>query len=153
MYYLVNQKMFLEAKLHRRDMVLSFISLILYSLMTDMLAGSILSPSKLMCVCFRFASLSISAENLLCLIFLLIIGRSDALGKIGISYGLGMIVGPFIGGLITERFDEQSAALAAAFGSLLSVLLVFVFIPSNTKAFQAHDSEEKEKIGKIHDLV
>ena len=30
--------------------------------------------------------------------------RADSLGKLGISYGVGMVVGPFVGGLITKNF-------------------------------------------------
>lgn len=30
--------------------------------------------------------------------------RADALGKLGISYGVGMVIGPFIGGLVTKHF-------------------------------------------------
>ena len=30
--------------------------------------------------------------------------RADALGKLGVSYGIGMIVGPFVGGLVNSRF-------------------------------------------------
>ena len=29
--------------------------------------------------------------------------RADALGKLGISYGIGMVVGPFVGGLLTKN--------------------------------------------------
>ena len=28
--------------------------------------------------------------------------RADSLGKLGISYGVGMVVGPFIGGIIAK---------------------------------------------------
>lgn len=62
--------------------------------------------------------------------------RADALGKLGISYGLGMIVGPFLGGFITAAASEEAAAATAAVGSLLSVALVLAFIPSNTKQSQ-----------------
>ena len=30
--------------------------------------------------------------------------RADALGKLGISYGIGMILGPIFGGQITQHF-------------------------------------------------
>lgn len=28
--------------------------------------------------------------------------RADALGKLGLSYGVGMVIGPLVGGLITK---------------------------------------------------
>jgi OCT family organic cation transporter-like MFS transporter 18 len=30
--------------------------------------------------------------------------RAGALGLLGISYGVGMVIGPFIGGLVTKFF-------------------------------------------------
>lgn len=30
--------------------------------------------------------------------------RADALGKLGLSYGVGMVIGPFLGGLVTKFF-------------------------------------------------
>ncbi|CAH1774902.1 unnamed protein product, partial [Owenia fusiformis] len=59
--------------------------------------------------------------------------RADALGKLGLSYGIGMVVGPFIGGLVTKYSSEQTAALVAAAGSVLSILIVLIFIPKQTK--------------------
>ena len=29
--------------------------------------------------------------------------RADALGKLGLSYGVGMVVGPILGGLLTKH--------------------------------------------------
>ena len=36
--------------------------------------------------------------------------RADALGKLSISYGIGMIVGPTIGGKLSIIYSEQFAA-------------------------------------------
>ena len=30
--------------------------------------------------------------------------RVDALGKLGLSYGVGMVIGPVVGGLLTKMF-------------------------------------------------
>jgi len=69
--------------------------------------------------------------------------RSDKLGKLGLSYGIGMIVGPLVGGWLTAYASEQIAAFVAAFGSLLSIVLVMLFIPANTKAMSAELKSEK----------
>ena len=59
--------------------------------------------------------------------------RSDKLGKLGLSYGVGMVIGPMIGGWCTKYASEQVAAFVAAFGSLFSIALVYLFVPSHTK--------------------
>lgn len=59
--------------------------------------------------------------------------RASALGMLGVSYGVGMVIGPFIGGLVTKYFSEQSAAFTAFFGSILSVYLTWLFVPRKTK--------------------
>lgn len=61
-------------------------------------------------------------------------GRADALGKLGVSYAIGMVIGPFVGGLITKNYGEQSAAFFAAFFSFLSIVIALIFIPGNTKS-------------------
>jgi len=55
--------------------------------------------------------------------------RANVLARLGFSYGIGMVVGPTLGGFITSNFSEQTASLFAAFGSLLSIILVITFIP------------------------
>lgn len=59
--------------------------------------------------------------------------RADALGKLGMSYGVGMVIGPFVGGIITKHFGEHFAAFVAAAGSVVSMFLVMRFIPGQTK--------------------
>ena len=75
--------------------------------------------------------------------------RSDKLGKLGLSYGIGMVVGPVIGGWCTTYASEQAAAFVAAAGSLLSIVLVFFLVPSHTKV----TSNAKDKVSQIYLIV
>ncbi|XP_076083439.1 solute carrier family 22 member 18-like [Mytilus galloprovincialis] len=70
--------------------------------------------------------------------------RAGALGMLGLSYGVGMVLGPFIGGLVIKFFSEQSAAYTSFLGSLLSVYLTWQFIPQKTKRIVV-TSEVKEQ--------
>lgn len=72
-------------------------------------------------------------------------GRADALGKLGVSYAIGMVVGPFIGGLITKNYGEQSAAFFAAAFSFLSIFIALLFIPRNTKSL-SKDEKSAENL-------
>lgn len=60
--------------------------------------------------------------------------RAEGLGKLGLSYGLGMVLGPIAGGFITKHLSEQSAALVACFLSIISIISIFIMIPKKTKA-------------------
>ncbi|XP_041361794.1 solute carrier family 22 member 18-like [Gigantopelta aegis] len=68
--------------------------------------------------------------------------RADALGKLGMSYGVGMVIGPLVGGLITKHVSEEFAAFLASAGSLLSIVLVLAFVPKHTKKPEAKVAEE-----------
>lgn len=97
--------------------------------------------------------------------------RAEALGMLGLSYGIGMVIGPFVGGIITKQFElvlflsfskgimtvqlnylfvnhlysEQHAAFVACIGSMVSIVLCVSYIPSATKK-----PESRSKEGKIH---
>ncbi|XP_022106243.1 solute carrier family 22 member 18-like [Acanthaster planci] len=74
--------------------------------------------------------------------------RAESLGRLRMTYGLGMIVGPLIGGQVTKYYSEQHAALVSCLGSLLSVMLVQLFIPVQTKKVAVTKiQEEKSKTG------
>ncbi|XP_047145444.1 solute carrier family 22 member 18 isoform X1 [Hydra vulgaris] len=59
--------------------------------------------------------------------------RAAGIGRLGISYGIGMVVGPLLGGFLTDKFSEQAAAFAAMIGSAAMVVVVFIFVPKHFK--------------------
>ena len=79
--------------------------------------------------------------------------RASALARLGFSYGIGMVVGPTLGGFVTTNFGEHSAALLAAIGSGLSLLLVFLFIPQVKKQHKDGKSQTVIDLKKILGLL
>ncbi|XP_026071328.1 solute carrier family 22 member 18-like [Carassius auratus] len=69
--------------------------------------------------------------------------RADALGKLGLCFGIGMIAGSSLGGTLSTRFGEKFAASFAAVGSFVSLLLVLNFIPKQTKSPPMQESNKK----------
>lgn len=65
--------------------------------------------------------------------------RADALGKLGLSYGVGMVIGPVVGGLITKFQGLEFAAFVAFLGSVLSVCMVMMYVPKQTKKIQVEE--------------
>uniref|UniRef100_A0A3Q3W2D4 Organic cation transporter-like protein 2 n=1 Tax=Mola mola TaxID=94237 RepID=A0A3Q3W2D4_MOLML len=60
--------------------------------------------------------------------------RADALSKMGLCFGFGMITGSTLGGHLNTRYGEKFTALFGAAGSTFTLLLVLKFIPKTTKA-------------------
>ena len=50
-----------------------------------------------------------------------------------------MVLGPLIGGFVTQRYSPRCAALVAAVLSALCVLSVFLFVPPRTKKVAVED--------------
>lgn len=71
--------------------------------------------------------------------------RADALAKLGLCFGVGMITGSTLGGTLSTRFGESFAASFAAVGSFISLLLVLNFIPKHTKAQSAQQQSSKDR--------
>jgi MFS family permease len=64
--------------------------------------------------------------------------RTKALGMMGAIFGLGFIVGPLLGGFVSQQFS-----IAAAFGipavlSFLNAILIFFILPESNNALQKH---------------
>ncbi len=59
--------------------------------------------------------------------------RTRAFGVIGISFGVGFLVGPGISGLLADRYGYPVPAFLAASLSLLSIVLTAAFVPNQAE--------------------
>ncbi|EDV23505.1 uncharacterized protein TRIADDRAFT_27771, partial [Trichoplax adhaerens] len=70
--------------------------------------------------------------------------RPDALGKVGMCFGFGMLVGSVLGGWIQASYGEQTTAMISAFGAVLHVMITMMFIPKNTKMYLGNSEDEQK---------
>lgn len=59
--------------------------------------------------------------------------RPEALGRLGLCFGVGMISGSLLGGTLSTAYGIQCPAVMALVATLLGAILSFTFIPANTK--------------------
>merc|ERR1712106_917257 len=79
--------------------------------------------------------------------------RAAALARLGFSYGIGMVIGPTIGGLVTTNFGEYAAAFLAAAGSSVSLVLVILYVPNIPKQVEPDTNQSVLNIKKIFSLL
>ncbi|CAM9463466.1 unnamed protein product [Lampetra fluviatilis] len=83
--------------------------------------------------------------------------RADALGKIGVLYGVGMISGSMLGGLLTSHYSEETAAFVAAAGCLACCALAVARVPRHTKSpavlLAKGDKDESTGIFNVQKIV
>ncbi|XP_008293098.1 solute carrier family 22 member 18 [Stegastes partitus] len=70
--------------------------------------------------------------------------RADALAKMGLCFGVGMIAGSTLGGQLVKHYGETFTACFGAAGSAFSLLLVLKFIPKSTKVESATSSTKAD---------
>ncbi|XP_019407738.1 PREDICTED: solute carrier family 22 member 18 isoform X3 [Crocodylus porosus] len=59
--------------------------------------------------------------------------RADALGKLGLCFGVGMIIGSSLGGTLATKFGIYFPSYIALVGSLINTVIVMTCIPAHTK--------------------
>ena len=62
------------------------------------------------------------------------------MGKLGLAFSLGVMAGPLFGGFVAEKFGDHMVALSASITSLLSVLMVQIFLPKHTKSLNKQET-------------
>lgn len=64
--------------------------------------------------------------------------RTKKLGLIGAAFGLGFIVGPLLGGIVSSKFSIQAAFLIPAVLSFINTILIFLILPESNLSLQKH---------------
>ncbi|XP_063145423.1 solute carrier family 22 member 18 [Candoia aspera] len=59
--------------------------------------------------------------------------RADALGKLGLCFGIGVILGSSLGGILTTNFGADVPCYVALAGCLTCALMALLCIPAQTK--------------------
>jgi predicted MFS family arabinose efflux permease len=55
--------------------------------------------------------------------------RAAMLGYVGLAYGVGAVVGPSLGGHVSQLTGPKDASWLAAAGSVVSMVSIFLFLP------------------------
>ena len=64
------------------------------------------------------------------------------------SYGLGVVVGPYIGGYLSTHYSEQLASGVAGAGCIVAVAVIWIFVPKSTKRSSSVPTKKEAKDGK-----
>lgn len=64
--------------------------------------------------------------------------RTKKLGMIGSAFGLGFIVGPLLGGIVSSQFSIKAAFMIPAILSLINTFLIFLILPESNLSLKKH---------------
>ncbi|XP_032044659.1 solute carrier family 22 member 18 [Aythya fuligula] len=68
--------------------------------------------------------------------------RADALGKLGLCFGIGIIIGSALGGILSTKFGIFTPIYVGLVGSLINTMIAMVWIPSPAKSKSEHGEAE-----------
>ncbi|NXD11823.1 S22AI protein, partial [Nothocercus nigrocapillus] len=79
--------------------------------------------------------------------------RAGALGKLGLCFGIGIIVGSALGGVLSTRFGIFVPMYVGLVGSLISTVIVMVGIPSPASRKSEHPMTEHSNVFSLHEIL
>ncbi len=78
--------------------------------------------------------------------------RAKAFGLIGAAFGLGFIIGPFLGGILTATNLNLPGLIATTF-AIFNLIIVALILPETYKVKKGLDSLKKRRLNPIIQLV
>lgn len=79
--------------------------------------------------------------------------RTKKMALIGAAFGLGFIVGPFLGGVVSHKFGPGAPFLIPAILSLINSVLIFTVLPESNKTLQKHIKIEFMNLKVTRDIL
>ncbi|KAM4778845.1 solute carrier family 22 member 18 isoform 2-T2 [Cyanocitta cristata] len=78
--------------------------------------------------------------------------RAGALGKLGLCFGMGIIAGSALGGVLSTKLGIYFPTYVGLVGSLINTLIAMVWIPSQTKPKADHHVTENRTPGSLFSI-
>ncbi|NXR27375.1 S22AI protein, partial [Cinclus mexicanus] len=79
--------------------------------------------------------------------------RAAALGKLGLCFGVGIIAGSAMGGVLSTKFGIYAPTYVGLVGSLINTLITMVWIPSQTKPKPDYHMTEHSDLFSIREIL
>ncbi|NWW76835.1 S22AI protein, partial [Climacteris rufus] len=79
--------------------------------------------------------------------------RAGALGKLGLCFGVGIICGSSLGGVLSTKFGIFAPTYVGLVGSVINTLIAMVWIPSQTKPKSDHHVTEHSNLFSIREIM
>ncbi|NXK94050.1 S22AI protein, partial [Formicarius rufipectus] len=79
--------------------------------------------------------------------------RADALGKLGLCFGIAIITGSALGGVLSTKFGIFVPIYIGLVGSLINILIAVVWIPLQTKPKSEHSTSQSGSLFSIREIL
>ncbi|NWR90933.1 S22AI protein, partial [Furnarius figulus] len=78
--------------------------------------------------------------------------RADALGKLGLCFGIAIITGSALGGVLSTKFGIFVPTYVGLVGSLINILIAVAWIPLQTKPKSEHSTSQSGSLFSIREI-
>ncbi|NXT27254.1 S22AI protein, partial [Syrrhaptes paradoxus] len=79
--------------------------------------------------------------------------RADALGKLGLCFGIGIIIGSTLGGVLSTRLGLFVPVYVGLVGNLINTMIAMAWIPLQPKPKSDHHEAEHSNVFSIREIV